>query len=647
MSSILIFLVAFGVRLLAWQDNRFEALKVQTAVTDGYRHAGRLLREGGIASFFSASSPLADTNHLGHPPGYSILMALASGVSGDVETTMQLLQIAADALAAVVVLLIAGALLTISIARIGGLLVALAPQFTYNSTLLLPDSISVLPLLLALYCLTGYCLTWRTKRTRLWLLIAAGALIGVSCWLRANAMLLAPFVALVFPLVFERGKRLRAALALVGGMLLVVAPLTVRNAIVYRHFVPVSLGAGQTLLEGIADYDQAGRFGIPATDMGIMRMEADAYGRPDYYGTLFNPDGVKRERLRIKRGFGIISSHPFWFAGVMLRRGAGMLRLERVRKISPEPPATHSAPPPATATTWSASPAEFLRDGTISAVDAKLSLTGDGQFFDITGDEAKSDDQFASAPIMVRRNTDYLLRLPVRIEQGRMTIKVVSAQRSEPYAEAIIEPQDWKTPAEQPLNLIQISFSSPADTEVRIIFANGGSPPVRPVVQVGRAELYTLGPTAFVWTRYPRLLINAVQKLFVTAVMLPLALCGLFLLIRRRQRLALALLLIVPAYYICVQSALHTEYRYVLAIHYFLFILVAAALQAILSAMWASPLKRALARRFIRRSPARPASTSEPDKFLSFAVIPAIYWRHNQARAGIDKEIERQTLKSD
>ncbi|HKR00855.1 MAG TPA: hypothetical protein VJT09_09280, partial [Pyrinomonadaceae bacterium] len=40
------------------------------------------------------------------------------------------------------------------------------------------------------------------------------------------------------------------------------------------------------------------------------------------------------------------------------------------------------------------------------------------------------------------------------------------------------------------------------------------------------------------------------------------------------------LLLVVPAYYLAVQSALHTEYRYVLAIHYFLFILVAVALHA-------------------------------------------------------------------
>jgi hypothetical protein len=177
-------------------------------------------------------------------------------------------------------------------------------------------------------------------------------------------MMLAPFMTLLIPLVFERGSRLRRALALVGGMLLVVVPLTVRNYIVYDHFIPVSLGAGQTLLEGIADYDTDGRFGIPATDMGIMRMEAGAYGRPDYYGTLFNPDGIKRERLRLKRGLSVITAHPFWFAGVMVRRAAGMLRLERVHTINREPPVTHPLVVNGGMTpAWANSPAELLANG--------------------------------------------------------------------------------------------------------------------------------------------------------------------------------------------------------------------------------------------------------------------------------------------
>ena len=135
--------------------------------------------------------------------------------------------------------------------------------------LLLPDSLSVLPVLLAVYFLSS-----AYRRPHLLKMVAAGALIGVSCWLRANAMLLAPFMTLAVPFLFKRGMRLRYCAALLGGTILIVAPLTLRNALVYGHFIPVSLGAGQTLLEGISEYDSEKRFGIPETDMGIMKWEA-------------------------------------------------------------------------------------------------------------------------------------------------------------------------------------------------------------------------------------------------------------------------------------------------------------------------------------------------------------------------------------
>jgi hypothetical protein len=599
-NGFIIFLVAFGLRFLALQDNAREALKVQTAVTEGYRHTGRLLREGGINAFFSASSPLANPNHLGHPPGYSILMAIVNGLTGDADRAVQLIQITADALAAVLIFLIACALLKTSVAVIAGLLVACAPQFTYNSTLLLPDTLAVAPLLLAVYFLAR-----ATQRTHPALFVAAGALVGVSCWLRANAMLLAPFMALVLLLLFERGRRMRYALSLVGGMLLVVLPLTVRNYIVYDHFIPVSLGAGQTLLEGIADYDQAGRFGIPATDMGIMKMEAELYGRSDYYGTLFDPDGIKRERLRLKQGFGVIGTHPFWFAGVMARRAAGMLRLERVKTISPDPPVTHSlAIAEQTAPAWANSPADLLTNGTINSKQAEISLASDGQMLNIRGDDSRYEIQLSTAFIKVQQNTDYLLRIPARIEQGRLTINVADTDGGTPYASMILEAQDWKTPAEQPVQMIQVPFVSRSEGELRITFANGGP---RPVAQIGQAQLYALGPTAQRWTRYPRTLINAVQKLFITAVMLPLAVFGLLLLVSRRQYQTLALLLVVPAYYLCFQSALHTEYRYVLAIHYFLFVLVALALHTAWKAIWKNLLKLSITRRLFHRPTASAA----------------------------------------
>jgi len=204
--------------------------------------------------------------------------------------------------------------------------------------------------------------------------------------------------------------------------LLAVAPLTLRNAVVYGHFIPVSLGAGQTLVEGIADYDRERRFGLPETDAGLTQLEASEAGRPEYAAALFKPDGIERDRWRTRRALKVIRENPVWFASVMLRRAGSMLRLER-------------------------------------------------------------------------------------------------------------------TP------------------------------------------LATTAPVAECCTRAPRLVVRVVQKLFITAVFLPLYLAGLLLLLLRRRKRELAALLTVPLYFLCVQSALHTEYRYVLAVHYLLFVVAAFALQ--------------------------------------------------------------------
>lgn len=413
----LVFAAAFCVRLLCWHDARAEARPVQSAVTENYKQQSRLIRENGALSLFTHGSATNDPDLLGHPPGYPFVLALVHKLFGESDAAVQIFQLVCDSLAAALVLLIAAELLPFAAAVTAGALAALAPQLCWNSILLLPDTLAVLPVLLAVLLLL------RADRGRtLPKAAAAGVLIGLSCWLRANALLLAPFMALAVPFLFERGRRARVSLALVAGALAAVAPLTVRNAVVFGEFIPVSLGSGQTLIEGIGDYDPEERLGLPDTDVELQRQEAEAYGRPDYALTLFGPDAVARDRARRARAFSVMRAHPFWFASVMARRAASMLRLERV------PLASNAVP----------------------------------------------------------------------VSEG--------------------------------------------------------------------------------WTRAPRLAVRAAQKLFITAALLPLYLLGLVLLARARRERALAALVAVPLYYLCVQSALHTEYRYVLAIHYVLFVAAAAAL---------------------------------------------------------------------
>jgi hypothetical protein len=572
--ATIIFLLAFGVRVLSWHDTRLEVGKVQTAVSADYKRVAQLLRQGGVASFFMSSSTLGDLNTIGHPPGYSILIATVYSFFGDSDTAVQFVQIIADTLSAVMIFLIVAEVLPATAATVAGMLAAFSPQFAWNSALLLPDALAVLPILVAVYCLAR-----AAKRPRLVTFVVAGALIGVSCWLRANAMLLTFFLAAAVLLLFPRERRTRYALTVIGGTLLIILPLTIRNAIVFHRFIPISLGAGQTLLEGIADYDHESRFNIPKTDMGIMKQEAEVFNRPDYYeartnATLFYPDGVERERARLARGLAVIRSHPFWFAGVMAQRAASMVRLERSRVVSTNPPVSHTLDRTENAQpSWANTPAELFAGGLVQSQTARAAVSADGQFLRITGDDSKYGDQFLSAQIPVKNSTDYLFIVPIRVETGRMRVSV-RGSNGKVQASAIVETLEHKSPDEQPVNQVQLAFVATKDEQIRIAFSNEASAPANPVAHIGPIKLFELGPSRFLWTRYPRFLIHGLQKVFLTAVMLPLAIIGLAVLVVKRRWRVLTIVMVVPIYFFCVQSIVHTEYRYVLAVDCFLFALV-------------------------------------------------------------------------
>src|SRR5205085_121572 len=95
------------------------------------------------------------------------------------------------------------------------------------------------------------------KRPRLTTVIAAGAMVGVSCWLRANALMLAPFLAVGVAILVSRGKRLRYGLALVAATAVVIAPITTRNWVLFHRFIPLSIAGGEDLVVGIGSTQRA------------------------------------------------------------------------------------------------------------------------------------------------------------------------------------------------------------------------------------------------------------------------------------------------------------------------------------------------------------------------------------------------------
>ena len=168
--SVAIFLFAFAVRILAWQDNHQNVLKVQESVTARYKESAKQLVAGDFKAF------VTDVQRLGHPPGYPILLAVIFKLAGESATTIQIIQMVVDCVAVVVVFMIALELFQFAVAITTALLAALSPQFSYFSVLLLPDSVVVLPILLAVYFIIRSRSHYSISS-----LLMAGALVGLSC----------------------------------------------------------------------------------------------------------------------------------------------------------------------------------------------------------------------------------------------------------------------------------------------------------------------------------------------------------------------------------------------------------------------------------------------------------------------------------
>jgi hypothetical protein len=589
-----IFLSALGVRLLYWQDMALEMSTQDTLsrnmATQYRREARRILEDGTILFPHEPINP-GDARLIVHPPGYSIVMAASFKLFGETETPLRMLQVICDSTAAVIVFFIAAELLPLGVALIAASLMALSPHFSYYSLRLLPDSLAVLPVLLAVYLIAK-----AYRHPRLYKVAVAGAMVGLSCWLRANALLLAPFLALAIVMLFERGKRLRYAAALIGATAVVVAPITIRNWVVYHRFIPLALPAGVNLVQGIAEMDKEDRFGMPLFDPDVLKTDVEWSGRSDYGGHMWTPDGIDRDRERFARGLAVIRSHPIWFLGASARRAAFILSYNESRPrdwpfntatvplLSVMPPFGHSiSQASAKNAVWSASPEDLLSGGRLLSSQAEASLAADRKWLRLTGDDSQYGDEFTSELINVRTNSDFVITVPANMNQGQAAAKVVGAAdrvlASSIVARGEAATRKGKLSLDETLDGQPIAFASGNSNQVRLVLSNNGSSPVRPVVEVGRLELFELGPTPTVWTRYPRVIVRGVERnLYTTWRMLPLIIAGMVLLAFAGRGRQLVILLVVPVYYVATHAPFSTEYRYILVIHCFLLIMSAVTL---------------------------------------------------------------------
>lgn len=282
--------------------------------------AAVIAKKGVVEALFPSSwTDRRDTSLIQYPPGYALLLSGVYALNGHNPVGVQIVQGVLDCLAVVLVFLIAMELFNTTVSVLAGFCAAVSHHLCYYSMLLLPDAIAPVLVLAGTYSIVLASGHLARKGRGYGNLALAGFLFGLACIFRSSAMLLWVFWAMAFLSlrreVADLAKRI-AVLALCSCA--VVAPFTIRNYIIYGELIPLTLGTGILLQEGIAEADPT--TGLPAKDDETMEWEARLYGRDDYRRGLMSPDGIFRESERKKRAMEVIWARPFWYISVMAER---------------------------------------------------------------------------------------------------------------------------------------------------------------------------------------------------------------------------------------------------------------------------------------------------------------------------------------
>jgi len=337
--ALFLFLLSFSIRALQSVDLSpviyTEAQPGRGMSAEYDRDAKLKLNAGGL--LMPGNWDSADTSLLARAPGYSIFLSAVYSGLGASYFYVQMVQNVVNSISPVLICLIAASLIGWRVGFVAGILAALSHHLSYYSNLVLPDSVAALPILIAVYLLV---LARGFRMNRPVAYVLAGSLFGIATWLRANLLLMGPLMAVIVIFVGTQGWReIRRAWLMALMPFFIVAPITIRNYLVFHRFVPISENMGIVLWEGIGDAGGA-EFGAQTSDRAVAEQEAALYGDPRYSESWATPDGITRDRDRIRRSLAVITRHPFWFAkaaaGRMIKMVSYVAEADLIRRTPPD-----------------------------------------------------------------------------------------------------------------------------------------------------------------------------------------------------------------------------------------------------------------------------------------------------------------------
>ena len=254
------------------------------------------------------------TAQFGRAPGYPVFLALIGAGSTAATAAPTRVKIVQAVLGALSVWLIAVTAMRATGAASGvaaAWLAAVYPPLVWISSYVFSESLySLLALAAALVLqLSVPDSVGRNSRTAPYIALASGLLTGVAILVRPAMLFFLP-LAVLWLLLARRAAR--HAVALMVGVLIVVAPWTIRNAFKYDRFVLIASEGGVTFWTG--NHPLAIGEGDLAANPELKRAELQF--------RLAHP-GLTAEELEplyYRDAFGHIASDPVWWAGLLGRK---------------------------------------------------------------------------------------------------------------------------------------------------------------------------------------------------------------------------------------------------------------------------------------------------------------------------------------
>jgi 4-amino-4-deoxy-L-arabinose transferase-like glycosyltransferase len=262
-----------------------------------------------------------------YPPAFPAFVALIYKVTGDRSAySVQLVLWFLDLILSL--LLIAGIAFSVSGMRAAiaaGFLVALSPLFAMYAAFPSADVPATW------FVLGGnWLLIVAAQRKSVRLALTAGVALGIACWLRVNPLYLCVGWAIAL-LLFVRdiwSLRLKLAAAALAGTVILIAPIVIRNYLVFPDFTPTGGTIGVNLWEGLGETELGRQHGFLYGDDKMVARERERMGRVgDMQVEIQWPDGIRRDRERTRESLAFIRQHPVWYLGVMVGRMWGMLKV--------------------------------------------------------------------------------------------------------------------------------------------------------------------------------------------------------------------------------------------------------------------------------------------------------------------------------